>query len=99
MITSASANALYTRSSPQESLPTLGLDDWNSARAFSFCLTVRLLSYTTTAGDEENGTGPWGLWQSLSDPEPELRGDSFSDIPKMHIVGNEASGRHVSPRR
>lgn len=102
MLTSASASALYARSGPQgrlgayseENLPTLGLGDWNSAQAFSFCLTVRLLSYTITAGDGENGTDSWDLRQALLHTVPELRGDrhSFSDIPKMHILANKAVG-------
>ena len=102
MLTSASASALYTRSGPQgrlgalseENLPTLGLDDWNSAQAFSFCLTVRLLSYTITAGDGENGTDSWDLRQPLLHTVPELMGDrhSFSDILKMHVFANRAVG-------
>jgi hypothetical protein len=92
MLTSVSASALYTRSSPQENLRTLRLDDWNSAQAFSFCLTVRLLFYTITAGDGENRTDPWGSRQPLLHDEPELRGDSFSDVPKMHIFGNKTVG-------
>ena len=102
MLTSASASALYTRSGPQgrlgarseEIIPTLGLDDWNSAQAFSFCLTVRLLSYTTTAGDGENRTDSWYLRHPLLHTVPELMRDrhSFSDIPRMHVLANKAVG-------
>lgn len=60
--------------------------------AFSFCLTVRLLSYTTTARDGKNRTDPWGSRQPLLHDEPELRGDSFSDVPKMHIFANKTVG-------
>lgn len=92
MLTSANASELYTRSSPQKSLPTLELDDWNSAQAFSFCLTVRLLSHTITAGDGENGTDPWGLQRPLTHTGPEIRDDSFSNIPKMHTFANKTVG-------